>query len=70
MERWFERVQSGSSHFHLSFEIFHFEIGGFLFVLVRVNSWIVLRFSAKQAIHEITRSSSQGLTKLQMENLK
>src|SRR6266849_5770309 len=34
-------------------------VGGFLFVFVRVISWIVLHFSAKQAIHEITRTDTK-----------
>jgi len=43
---------------HFPIVIFHFSfaIGGFLVVSVRMISWIVLHFSAKQTIHEITRN--------------
>jgi len=41
--------------FHFSFVIFHLPFVAHCFVSVRVISWIVLYLSDKQAIHELTR---------------
>lgn len=45
-----------SHNSHFSFGIFHLPFVASCFVSVRVISWIVLHFSAKQPIHEVARS--------------
>ena len=42
-----------------SFSIFHLSSLVFLFVSLRVISWIVLPLTVKQAIHEVTRSTTK-----------
>src|SRR5712664_1775616 len=47
---------SEESIFHFSFDISHLPLTEFLFVSVRVTSWIVLHRFSHKTLHEVTRS--------------